>query len=55
MRFPRTAPCDDHRPGQVYYTNGWQKPDGMCDDAWKFMMEYAVTMAHGAATFITGN
>lgn len=51
---PGLIPCDYHQPGQVYYTNGWQKPEGMCDNAWKSMMEYAMTLAHGGGNFYNG-
>ena len=51
---PGLKPCDYHLPGQVYYTNGWQKPAGMCDNAWKSMMEYAMTLAHGGGNFYDG-
>jgi uncharacterized repeat protein (TIGR04076 family) len=43
--------CEAHKCGEVYYTNGWQKPQGMCDNAWKSMMEYAMTLAHGGSSF----
>ena len=51
---PQLGPCEMHQPGQVYYTNGWQKPEGLCDNAWKSMMEYAMTLAHGGSNFYKG-
>lgn len=51
---PGLTPCTYQRPGQVYYTNGWQKPEGMCDNAWKSMMEYAMTLAQGGGNFYNG-
>ena len=49
------GPCPVHTPGQVYYTNGWQKPEGLCDNAWKAMMEYCMTLAQGGGNFYDGN
>jgi len=47
--------CDFHKEGQVYYcNNGWRKPDGLCDNAWKAMMEYVMTLAHGGSNFYNG-
>ena len=46
--------CTYNTPGQVFYTNGWQKPEGLCDNAWKSMMEYAMTLAHGGRDFYKG-
>jgi uncharacterized repeat protein (TIGR04076 family) len=51
---PGLGPCDFQKPGQVFYTNGWQKPEGMCDNAWKSMMEYAMTLAQGGGNFYNG-
>lgn len=52
---PGTGPCPVHQVGQVYYTNGWQKPEGLCDNAWKSMMEYCMTLAQGGGNFYDGN
>lgn len=48
------GPCTYNRPGQVFYSNGWQKPKGLCDNAWKSMMEYVMTLAHGGENFYEG-
>ena len=48
------TPCEINRPGQVFYSNGWQKPKGLCDNAWKSMMEYVMTLAHGGENFFGG-
>ena len=48
------TPCTYNQSGQVFYTNGWQKPEGLCDNAWKSMMEYAMTLAHGGSDFYDG-
>ena len=48
------TPCTYNTPGQIFYSNGWQKPDGLCDNAWKSMQEYAMTLAHGGRNFYNG-
>lgn len=50
----RTAPCTYNKVGDVFYTNGWQKPENLCDNAWKSMMEYAFMLAHGGTDFYDG-
>lgn len=45
---PTLGICQLHKEGQVFYCeDGWQKPEGLCDNAWKSMMEYVMTLAHG--------
>lgn len=52
---PDLGLCSRHREGQVFYcSDGWQKPDGLCDNAWKSMMEYVMTLAHGGKNFYGG-
>jgi len=51
---PTLGPCTYNIEGQVFYSNGWQKPDGLCDNAWKSMMEYVMTLAHGGGDFYSG-
>ena len=51
---PGLTPCTYNTPGQVFYTNGWQKPQGLCDNAWKSMLEYVMTLAHGGENFYNG-
>ena len=46
--------CTYNTVGQVFYSNGWQKPEGLCDNAWKSMQEYAMTLAHGGKNFYDG-
>lgn len=48
------GPCTYNKVGQVFYTNGWQKPEGLCDNAWKSMMEYVMTLSHGGKNFYDG-
>ena len=52
---PGLGPCTYNREGMVFIcTNGWQKPAGLCDNAWKSMMEYVFALAHGAENFYDG-
>ena len=51
---PDLAPCDYHKEGEVFYSNGWQKPEGLCDNAWKSMQDYVLALAHGAENFYDG-
>ena len=40
--------------GQVFITNGWQKPEGMCDSAWETLSPFVMTLAHGGENFYDG-
>lgn len=52
---PQLGICNFHKEGQVFYCNdGWRKPDGLCDNAWKSMIEYVMTLAHGGQQFYGG-
>ena len=51
---PGLSACNYNTVGQIFYTNGWQKPKGLCDNAWKSMQEYAMTLAHGGKNFYDG-
>ena len=51
---PGLGLCHLHPVGQVFYSNGWQKPKGLCDNAWKSMMEYVMTLSHGGKNFYNG-
>jgi len=47
--------CKLHEEGQVFYCDdGWRKPEGLCDNAWKSMMEYVMALAHGGKNFYNG-
>ncbi len=48
------GPCELHEAGQVFYSNGWQKPSGLCDNAWNCMRDYVLAIAQGAG-FIYGD
>ena len=44
----------DIQEGQVWITNGWQKPYGMCDSAWENMSAFVMTLAHGGGDLYDG-
>lgn len=39
--------CPMLKEGQVFYAD-YAKPDGLCDEAWKAIYQYAFALAHGA-------
>lgn len=51
---PSLTPCLYNREGMTFISNGWQKPKGLCDNAWKSMMEYVLALSHGAENFYDG-
>lgn len=51
---PGLGPCTYNREGMSFISNGWQKPEGLCDNAWKSMMEYVFALAHGGGNFYDG-
>jgi uncharacterized repeat protein (TIGR04076 family) len=51
---PLLGLCERHQVGQVFYAD-WQKPDGLCDEAWKAMHHYVMALAHGAHVFYDGD
>ena len=44
---PQPFPCSIHE-GDVFYADGWQKPDGFCDSAWQTLSPFALALSHGA-------
>ena len=40
--------------GQVFITNGWQKPEGLCSSAWDSMSSFVMALSHGAEDFYDG-
>ena len=44
---PGLTACPMLRAGQVFYAD-YAKPDGLCDEAWKAIYQYAFALAHGA-------
>lgn len=51
---PGLGPCAHNTEGMTFISNGWQKPKGLCDNAWKSMMEYVFALSHGAENFYDG-
>lgn len=50
---PIEHPCD-MREGQVFVTNGRQKPDGFCQSAWDTLSPFVLTLSHGGGNFYDG-
>lgn len=46
---PGLTTCPMLREGQVFYAD-YAKPDGLCDEAWKAIYQYAFALAHGAGS-----
>lgn len=44
----------DMKEGQVFITNGWEKPEGMCESAWQSMSPFVMTLAHGGKNIYNG-
>ena len=45
--------CDLHE-GQVFLTEGWQRPEGMCESAWETLSPFVMALAHGATNLYDG-
>ncbi len=50
----KLKPCSLHKEGELFYSNGWRKPDVLCDNTWKCMQEYVMTLSHGGENFFNG-
>lgn len=44
----------DMEVGQVFYSENGQKPEGLCNNAWKCMSAYVETLANGGGNFFDG-
>lgn len=40
--------------GQVFVTEGWRQPEGLCDSAWDTMSPFVMTLAHGGEDIYDG-
>ena len=40
--------------GQVFITEGWQKPEGFCDSAWESISPFVMTLAYGGENIYDG-
>jgi len=54
MNNPNLKQCPHHRVGDTFYTY-WQKPDGLCDEAWKSLQHYVFALSNGGGSFFNGN
>ena len=50
---PMEHACDVEE-GQVFITEGWKKPEGLCDSAWESMSPFVMTFAHGGEDIYEG-
>jgi uncharacterized repeat protein (TIGR04076 family) len=46
--------CPMHAVGQIFYCD-YAKPDGLCDEAWKAIYQYAFALSHGSEIFYYGD
>lgn len=44
----------DLREGQVFVSNGWERPEGLCLSAWESMSPFVMALAHGGRDFYDG-
>ena len=42
------------KEGQVFIANGFEKPNGFCDSAWKTISEFVLLLSQGAKNFYDG-
>ena len=50
---PIEHPCD-LTEGQVFISNGWQRPEGLCVSAWESMSPFVLALSHGGEDFYDG-
>ena len=53
LENPIEHACDLYE-GQVFTTDGWRKPDGLCDSAWQTLSPFVMTLAHGGTNIYDG-
>ncbi|MBR6735717.1 MAG: TIGR04076 family protein [Oscillospiraceae bacterium] len=44
----------DIEEGQVFITNGWKRPEGMCESAWESISPFVMTLSHGGEDIYNG-
>jgi len=44
----------DLREGQVFFAEGWQRPEGLCVSAWEAMSPFVLALSHGGENFYGG-
>lgn len=50
---PMENPCD-LEIGQVFFTDGWEKPKNLCQSAWDSISPFVMTLAHGGQDIYSG-
>ncbi len=50
---PLSNPCD-MREGQVFFSDGIKKPEGLCNSAWESMAPFVMTLACGGQDIYDG-
>ncbi len=50
---PMEHPCD-MEVGQVFFANGWKKPEGFCDSAWESISSFVMALSYGAEDIYDG-
>lgn len=51
---PGLGRCPFHKVGDVFYSE-YEKPEGLCDEAWKAIYQYVFAIAHGSEIFYYGD
>lgn len=50
---PLENPCN-MEVGQIFISDGWEKPEGLCQSAWESMSSFVRGLSHGAEDFYGG-
>lgn len=50
---PITHACDIEE-GQIFISDGWEKPEGFCGSAWESVCPFVRALSHGAENFYDG-
>ncbi len=50
---PLDEPCNMEL-GQVFITEGWQRPEGLCESAWESMSAFVMALSFGAENIYNG-
>ena len=50
---PLENPCD-MEIGQIFISDGMEKPAGLCQSAWETMSAFVIGLSHGAEDFYNG-
>ena len=41
-----------HKEGEEFISNGWEKPQGLCESAWQSMSHYVFALSHDGGNFL---